>query len=168
MWPSRKTLRVCPDVYLVSSPVSLAICRSLEPYFLKEEIAQDAPGREPADMARYPGSKRRLAVSAYGEGSVFVYESEARPKEIAEFFRKNLQMAGWQEEAIFSRPAVQNLLNSLTDQGLLIFSHGDNTLIINITKAPKNFPGEEKAKAKRSFIIISRDIEKEFSGSKEE
>lgn len=154
------------DVYLVTSPEDLAICKTMRNYLLQEEIAQDTPGKDFLDIPRYPGSKRRMNVFTPVEGAVLLYEVEAEPKEIASFYRQNLTSLGWKEEQMLSQKMVEEVIRKANPRlrgkvALLCFYRSDDSLVINISAPPQDFalPGNSK----RSLIIIAKNMEKELS-----
>jgi len=152
------------DVYIVSSPTDLAICKVLEKYFLKEQMAVDVPGKDLPDVLRYPGSKRRLDILSPEIGAILVYEADAQPQDIAKFYRQALKQVGWREERALMANIVQRLSPKLKDTAVLLFYHNEDTLLINVTRVPEKFPGE-KTKG-RSFIIISKNMVQEMAYQK--
>ena len=143
------------DIYLVSSPSSLALCKVLNEYFLKEPIAQDAAGKDSVDIPRYPGSKRRLNIFAHEEGTILLYEVEAKPKDIALFYAQQLKQAGWQK--IFFPVLV-------AQAEVLVFEKGENNIVITVCP----FSKDDRANKKRSLITITKNMQEIIGGKGEE
>lgn len=145
------------DVYLVNSPADLAICKTLKDYFLQETVAPDTQGKDFSDLPRYPGSKRRLNVFTPFEGAALIYEAQAQPQEIAQFYRQNLKASGWKEERALTQEMFKKLARQLKGielPAILLFYRGKDSLLINVTSVPKL--------SGRSLIIIAKNIEKEM------
>lgn len=152
------------DTYLISSPADILICNDLGNYFLKEELADDMPGRDLADIPRYPGSKRRVNIDTPMKGEMAMYEVEAEPKTIAQFYRQNLKANGWQEQNFLAPAVVEKLVTELKQEmAILIFLRGKDTFVINIMRMPKP-PGSPQAKdSKRSIIVMVRNMDKQLN-----
>lgn len=155
-------------IYLISSPQSLAICRTLNDYLLKEEIAPDVPGKDFSDIPRYPGSKRRANIFTPFAGTVLMYEVNSPPKQIAQFYRRNLKDLGWQEVEGLDQELVEKAMEKIAPQlkdkvAILSFWRGNDFLIVNISSLlrPENFSNRKLA-SPRSLIIISRNIEQQL------
>ncbi|MCX5714630.1 MAG: hypothetical protein NT033_07490 [Candidatus Omnitrophica bacterium] len=153
------------DVYLIASPVSLTICEELRDYFLKEHIMPDTQGKDLDGVPRYPGSRRRLDILMPRQAGVVIYESDSSPRDIARFFRQEMQRAGWKEDKALSTEAVQKFNPIMKDMQILLFNRENNRILFNITLTPKNFPPEAKAYG-RTLIIIARNMEKEIASPK--
>lgn len=151
------------DIYLCISPQELRICSSLASYFLQENIAPDTTGKDLSDIPRYPGSKRRVSILSAEQGAFLMYESDVAPLDIAAFYRQNLRMSGWQQHLPLAQKAVEQFVPELKDNAILFFYKGQDTLLIHLNRAPEINPNGGKAKAQRSFIIISKNILDEFS-----
>ena len=158
------------DVYLVNSPSDLTLCKILKDYFLQDELIQDTPGKDIADLPRYPGSKRRLNIFAPFGGSAIIYEVDAPPEEISRFYRQNLRLSGWKEERSLMQEIMgKTLSRPIGGVFILLFYRGEDTLLINIAKVPKEMDLRGKGKLnKRSLIIITKDVDKELNYSPEE
>ena len=156
------------DVYLVNSPADLTICEILKDYFIQDELVQDAPGKDLLDLPRYPGSKRRLNIFTPFGGSALIYEVDASPEEISRFYRQNLRLSGWKEERSLMQEVMgKTLYRPIGGVFILLLYRGEDTLLINIVKVPKELKPEGKLD-KRTLIIIAKDIEKELNYSPEE
>lgn len=155
------------DVYLVSSQRDLEVCKDIKDYFLQKEIADDTPGKDFSDIPRYPASKRRLNVFSPFEGAVLIYEAQAQPKEIAQFYRSQLKLSGWREERALGQRVVEKAVGALAPQlkdgiAILCFYRGNDSLLINITRVDKDYTSTEKL-IQRSLIIITKNVEQELS-----
>jgi hypothetical protein len=152
------------DVYLASSPTSLAVCYVIKDYLMKENIAPDVAGKDFPDLPRYPGSKRRINVFTPMEAAVVMYEAQAKPQEIAKFYRSNLRDLGWKEERQLSPERFVRLAPQVGDKiSVLLYSRDDNrdTLVIYITAAPEGLCANAKI-SQRSIIMVTRNIKEEL------
>ena len=156
---------IATDIFLVASAQSLSICPVLEQYFLKDNIQPDTPGRDITDVPRYPGSRRRFDAFAPESGAVLIYETDDKPAMVAQFYRKILKDAGWQERRMLSLKLMQKLRAELRDtETMFFYSANDRQLVINVTPVPEKYPCQEKAK-NRSLIIVTRNVLDEIGGS---
>jgi len=147
------------DVYLVSSPRDLAMCNVVKDYMLQGNIAQDTPGEDFSDIARYPGSKRRLDVFTPLDGAMLMYETEAQPEEVARFYRQNLKASGWKEEYALTEDIINNLVpQTKKDLAIMLFNRGKDTVVIDVIAAAKEIKPQERL-SKRTLIIINRNME---------
>lgn len=163
------------EVFLVSSPSSLAVCNILKEYFFKKEVGPDAPGKDFSDIPRYPGSKRRLNVFVPGQVNTLMYETDAKPREIADFYQQVLKAGGWKEEGGSNEEIVGALAKSLRNLpkssvaqfkenfSMLCFYKGEDSLLIHITVAPKDVLARERV-SNRSMIMITKNVEGELAG----
>lgn len=151
---------IARDVYLVSSPGNLALCQLLSEYFLKEEMREDVPGKDFVDIPRYPGAKRRMNISVPDQGKVLLYEAEAKPAEISQFYQKMLKMNGWQICPGLDLNRMRSSIPDAGDMEILLFNKDNNSLVINI------YSLVEEGK-KRSMITITNNAEEIVSFEKE-
>lgn len=138
------------DVYLVSSPRDLAICNMLKDYFLKEQIAEDTPGKDLPDVPRFPGAKRRMNLFAPEQGLILLYEVEAPVASIAQFYKSALKTNGWEANKLFNYNEIKSVTPGAKDLEMLFFEKAGSNILINI------FPVEEAGK-KRSLICITKN-----------
>lgn len=153
------------DIFLVASKQSLSICPILEKYFLKDNMQPDAPGKDLADVPRYPASKRRFDAFAPESGAVLIYETEDSPAAVAQYYRKILKSSGWEERRMLGLKVMQKLRAELRNiETMFFYSGNDRQLVINVTPVPEKYPCQEKAKS-RSLIIITRNVLDEIGGT---
>lgn len=147
------------DVYLISSPADLALCRILKNFFLNEEITPDTPGKDISDIVRYPQSRRRISIFAPEEGAILLYEAEGKPQEIASFYKQHLRLSGWQPDPVLSSPFLKLVApqTQREEVALLLFEKKDDVLLIIIYGLPK---GLGKG---RSIITVTRNMLDEFT-----
>lgn len=147
------------DIYLVKSSANLSFCYTLKDQVFQKEVGEDLPGKDIPGLLRYPGSKRKVDFAVPGEGKFLMYEADAQPQEIAQFFRRTLKPGGWIEERQFTEESIANLPQDLkTKVAVLIFHRGDESLVINITNALEKPDLKEKF-SKRSLILICKNPE---------
>jgi len=151
------------DIYLVDSPDDLEICKILKDYFLQEEIAQDAPGKDFSDIPRYPGSKRRLNIFAPFQGTLLMYEADAKVNEIAKFYRQMLVATGWKAEQAFNQDVIEKLApQTKGNLATLLFYRDEDTLLVYIVTLSAGVGSAEKI-SQRSLIIMAKNIEQELT-----
>ncbi|RJO64540.1 MAG: hypothetical protein C4540_03770 [Candidatus Omnitrophota bacterium] len=147
------------DIYLVKSSANLSFCYTLKDQVLQKEVGEDLPGKDIPGVLRYPGSKRKVDFAVPGEGEFLMYEANAQPQEIAQFFRRTLKPGGWIEERQFTEESVANLPQDLKAKvAVLIFHRGNESLVINITNALEQ-PNLKEKFSKRSLILICKNPE---------
>ena len=147
------------DIYLVKSSANLSFCYTLKDQVLQKEVGEDLPGKDIPGVLRYPGSKRKVDFAVPGEGKFLMYEANAQPQEIAQFFRRTLKPGGWIEERQFTDESVANLPQDLRAKvAVLIFHRGEESLVINITNALEK-PDLKEQFSKRSLILICKNPE---------
>lgn len=139
------------DIYLISSPADLALCRMLKDYFLKPEIAPDVSGKDPDDIPRYPGAKRRLNIAAPAQGDILCYEAEGSISDIAKFYDSQLSLSGWQRIQAFELGKIKSVTPEAENIDILLFEKDQNSLIINIYSMPMEG-------GKRTLITITKNI----------
>jgi hypothetical protein len=73
----------------------------------------DAPGRDVADVPRYPGSVRVLSSDERGRaGQIVVYTGPGSPEAAALFYDARMRTLGWQEDPRFAEVADRQALHS--------------------------------------------------------
>lgn len=154
---------ILADVFLVSSPADLSVCRIIAGYMKENIMQQDAQGKDAPDIPRYPNSKRMLSLYAYTNGMILIYQAQESPSEIAKFFKYHLKKNAWQLIQDFNSSLIVRLLKGKElDFECLVFEKGDDFLTINIS------PLFEEKKAKFSVITITKNVEDEFGQNIEE
>ena len=151
------------DVYLVSSPLDMAICKVLKDYFLKDKMAQDAPGEDLPDVIRYPNSKRRMNIFTPEEGDILMYEADAKTGDIAAFYNSHLKSAGWRMNPALDLKRIQKLSPDTKDVYVLLFEKEKQQLVIFLCPFPPVQQGEDplkEIKVKRSVIMIAKNMDK--------
>lgn len=147
------------DIYLVKSPANLSFCYTLKDQVFQKEVGEDLPGKDIPGVLRYPGSKRKVDFAVPGEGEFLMYEANAQPQDIVQFFRRTLTPGGWIEERQFTEESMANLPQDLKAKvAVLVFHKGDESLVINITNALEQSNLKDKL-SKRSLILICKNPE---------
>ena len=147
------------NVYLIFSPSDLRVCRTLVDYFFKEEIAPDAEGKDMPDIPRFPNSRRRLNVFTQQEGYFELYETDAKHKEVGDFYRAMLKQYGWQPIRAFSPELLSSFKEArdiLEQMTLLGFEKGEDKLLIAA------YPMPRKISNSRTLIAITRNLGEEL------
>jgi len=104
------------DVYLVSSPGDLAICRIMAVNMAQDGlITEDVPGRDLVDVPRYPASKRMINIFSPQEGNSLMYQAQASVDEIARFYQNSLKPQGWKLVNVVD-PSHPKLKKKLPDE----------------------------------------------------
>ncbi|MCX5712478.1 MAG: hypothetical protein NTY47_05345 [Candidatus Omnitrophica bacterium] len=84
------------DVYIISSPGDLAICRLMAANMGQGGLLQkDVEGQDAKDIPRYPGSKRMMNIFSSQEGDSLMYQARGTVNEIARFYQDSLKATGW-------------------------------------------------------------------------
>ncbi len=159
------------DVYLISSPADLAICRMLASMMQKGIMQAEAPGKDIPEIPRYPLSKRMVSIFAPEAGAITVYQAQDSPKEIADFYRRHLKSSGWRLMQDFNSPQIQRLLpkGASLDMAALIFVKGDDTLVINAAPIAAEATGQEGSARGSAFTIVKNmSADMGFSFTEEE
>lgn len=139
-------------IYVVSSPADLRLCRTLKDYFFKDVIVEDAQGKDLPDVPRYPDSRRRLNIFSQEDGDILMYESNATPQEISNFYRERLGQYGWEvmratEPTFLNRfPQVKDILKTVA---IICFQRDEDVLVVTAYPAPK-----EMSKARTLISIV--------------
>lgn len=146
------------DIYLVASQERLSFCVALSESLLKKELADDVSGKDIREAPRFPGSRRRVNVFLGNEAALAMYEANARPADIEDFFRRNFKALGFSEEGFISAERMKKIHPEMDFDAVraMSFTDGKDTLQIfaNIIEGP--------GVAKRSLIIIAKNMADEF------
>lgn len=145
------------DVYLASSQQDLAVCMELKDYFLKDNLAPDVPGNDFVDVLRYPGARRRMNVFMPQDAGLLMYETDAKPDEVASFYNKALKSNGWDLSPAFRPEFLKKRGMGSEDFRVLFFQKDKDSVFINIT------PFVYGENSKRTLITISKNISQELS-----
>lgn len=146
-------------VYILKSASDLRVCRLLVNFFFKPEIAPDAAGKDSPDVPRYPLSRRRLNIFTQRKGDFLLYETQATPQEVGNFYRRNLGAYGWEIVPNFNPELLgrfKEAREALKEVAILAFRRGEENLYITAYPMPKEIPGA------RTLIAVTRNFWKEF------
>ncbi len=145
------------EVYIIKSGTDIALCNLLKDSLFQPKLTPDLPGKDLPDILRYPGSKRRMNLFAPYEGALMIYEAEANPQEIVQFYRTTLNANGWQEERAISQQAEEKLPAQYKEgMAVLCFHRHNDSVVIEIFRTKE--AGSEKF-SKRTLIVINRNAE---------
>lgn len=151
------------EVYLVSSPESLSICPIVKEHILRSGLAVDAPGKDVADIPRFPTAKRRFDIVGPVAGAVLLYETTSSPDEVMRFYRKAMPEAGWKELRNFSLSFLQGIDMLMKDYSFSMFDKDSDHVMLAVFKVPdKLMKNSEDMPKGRSLIFITRNAEQEF------
>jgi len=146
------------DVYLVASQERLVFCVALQQTLLKKELSPDISGKDINEAPRFPGSKRRVNVFVGNAAALVMYEANARPADIEDFFRSNFKAQGWSEDEFISAERMKKIHPEMDFDAVRVmsFRNGRNTIEIfaNIIEGP--------GVAKRSIITITKNMADEL------
>jgi hypothetical protein len=144
------------DVYLISSPSDLALCKILARLMDKGIVMQeDAAGRDIPDIPRYPASKRMVSIFAPYEGAILLYQAAATPAEIIRFYQSQLEANGWELVRALQPEFLQSRVPELQNTRVLLFLRGNETLFINANLLPK----EATVKEMTSITIVKNMLD---------
>lgn len=146
-------------IYVLESPKDLSICRTLQDYFFKPEMAADAPGKDIPDVPRYPNARRRLSVFTQREGEFLLYETDATPHEVGSFYRQMLSQYGWEPISALNPDMLLRFTeakNALKDVALVFYERGDENIFIAAYQTPR------KVSKSRTLITIMKNFGEEF------
>lgn len=151
------------DIYVVSSPADLALCKILANHMSGQEgslMSQDAAGKDISDIPRYPRSKRMISIFAPEQGSILIYQAIANPVQIADFFQRNLKITGWQLVQPLMPEFLKKRIPDMVDNvRVLLFKRENETLFVNAYLLP-----EEVTKQEITMVTIVKNMLNEFAG----
>ncbi len=147
------------NVYVLTSPKDLSICRTLVDYFFKAEMVPDAPGKDIADVPRYPNSRRRLSIFTQQEGEFLLYETDASASEVGDFYRKMLGQYGWEPIPALNPAMLMRFTeakNALKDMALVVYERGNDMIFIAAYQTPR------QVSKSRTLITIMKNFWQEL------
>jgi len=154
------------DIYIVHSFQNLAICFELIEKLFTEKIAPDIEGKDMPGVPRYYNSRRRLNLFTPGGGDLVMYESEAQPGEIMDFYRDQMPDAGWELDEDLNHPFFEKNPQEFKEKMRtfpLTFQKDDESITIMAFPGPKQIYPH----AKTVIYVINNNFSGLFSEIKE-
>jgi len=153
------------DVYVVTSDTDLDFAKTVAPSMEGGLILQkDVAGKDLSEVPRYPNSRRMMSMLLPNAGAMVVYQVQAEPTEVIEFYRGAMTAAGWQ----LARPLRPELLSAVYPKakeiGFMFFEKGNENIFITTTML-----SEEGMMGKRATVVaVVKNLQEEFAYPAEE
>lgn len=122
------------DVYLISSEDDLAICKVIAGFMDEGIMKKDSPGNDLPDIPRYQDSKRIISILAPESGAILVYQTEAAPGQVAQFYKGAMQQQGWKLLMDINPRWIRTMVPAApaSDVYAMVFERRKDVVVLNV------------------------------------